>query len=145
MHLYIESTNPTPDEQTLMALIESNDELSIALSKYSHALLDSRKEFGDNPQHSRGKARESTSSARPARVSFSVSSGSSASSASGAVVDAPMTSGSSDFVSSSTAGPSVVPQRSRSVRHSEYIYSPEDYQDHNPFNYGSNGKARMNA
>lgn len=45
---YIESTNPAPDEGTLVALIETNDELSVSLSKYSHSILDARKGHGNN-------------------------------------------------------------------------------------------------
>ncbi|KAA8651650.1 uncharacterized protein ATNIH1004_000541 [Aspergillus tanneri] len=46
MENYIHSTNPAPDEDTLMTLIETNDELSAALSKHQHALLNARKALG---------------------------------------------------------------------------------------------------
>lgn len=48
IHGYIESTNPAPDEHTLVTLIETNDELSVSLSKYSHAILEARKVCGNN-------------------------------------------------------------------------------------------------
>ncbi|GIK04720.1 hypothetical protein Aspvir_008814 [Aspergillus viridinutans] len=49
---YIHSTNPAPDENTLQTLIETNDELSVALSKYQHAFLSARKATGNSGSHS---------------------------------------------------------------------------------------------
>lgn len=46
MENYIHSTTPAPDEDTLMTLIEANDELSAALSKHQHAILKARKALG---------------------------------------------------------------------------------------------------
>ncbi|KAL3468157.1 hypothetical protein BJX64DRAFT_85205 [Aspergillus heterothallicus] len=43
---YIHATNPPPDEDTLLTLIETNDELSVALSKHQHAMLQARKALG---------------------------------------------------------------------------------------------------
>ncbi|KAL5045413.1 hypothetical protein BDW71DRAFT_87062 [Aspergillus fruticulosus] len=43
---YIHATNPTPDEDTLLTLIETNDELSVALSKHQRAILHARKALG---------------------------------------------------------------------------------------------------
>ncbi|OJJ45646.1 hypothetical protein ASPZODRAFT_133507 [Penicilliopsis zonata CBS 506.65] len=40
---YIDATDPPPDEDTLFTLIQTNDELSVALSKYQHAVLKARK------------------------------------------------------------------------------------------------------
>lgn len=35
---YIHSTDPAPDEDTLLTLIETNDQLSVAMSKHQRAL-----------------------------------------------------------------------------------------------------------
>lgn len=66
---YIHSTNPTPDEDTLTTLIETNDELSVALSKHHHAFLRARKMTGGtpspSPSHSSGTVSATASGARP--------------------------------------------------------------------------------
>ncbi|KAJ5490967.1 hypothetical protein N7539_002534 [Penicillium diatomitis] len=43
---YIHSTNPAPDEDTLLTLIETNDEISVALSRQQRAMLKARKARG---------------------------------------------------------------------------------------------------
>lgn len=43
---YIHSTNPTPDEETLLTLIECNDAISVALSQQQRAMLKARKSRG---------------------------------------------------------------------------------------------------
>lgn len=43
---YIHSTNPTPDEDTLLTLIEANDEISVAMSQQQRAMLKARKARG---------------------------------------------------------------------------------------------------
>ncbi|KAL2823405.1 hypothetical protein BDW59DRAFT_98483 [Aspergillus cavernicola] len=43
---YIHATNPPPDEDTLLTLIETNDELSVALSKHQRSMLEARKALG---------------------------------------------------------------------------------------------------
>jgi hypothetical protein len=55
---YIHSTNPAPDENTLQTLIETNDELSVALSKYQHAFLSARKATGNSGSQSPVSANE---------------------------------------------------------------------------------------
>ncbi|KAJ9304540.1 hypothetical protein DTO217A2_5908 [Paecilomyces variotii] len=45
---YISADNPAPDEDTLVTLIESNDELSVALSIYQRGILKARKAMGTN-------------------------------------------------------------------------------------------------
>ncbi|KAF7595623.1 hypothetical protein BBP40_005371 [Aspergillus hancockii] len=49
---YIHSTNPAPDEDTLLTLIEANDELSMSLSKHQHALLHARRTLGQSGSQS---------------------------------------------------------------------------------------------
>jgi GAT domain len=46
---YIHSTNPAPDEDTLLTLIETNDQLSIAMSKHQRALLQARRTMSSSP------------------------------------------------------------------------------------------------
>ncbi|EAS32161.3 uncharacterized protein CIMG_03185 [Coccidioides immitis RS] len=43
MQAYMEATDPSPDEETMMTLIETNDKLSVSLSKYQRAQLNARK------------------------------------------------------------------------------------------------------
>lgn len=46
---YMNAENPAPDEDTLVTLIETNDQLSMALSKYQRALLNARKAESQTP------------------------------------------------------------------------------------------------
>ena len=46
---YIHADNPAPDEDTLLTLIETNDQLATGMSKYQHALLEARKKMGATP------------------------------------------------------------------------------------------------
>ncbi|KAL8692366.1 MAG: hypothetical protein Q9218_002585 [Villophora microphyllina] len=46
---YINSDNPPPDENTLLTLIETNDQISMALSRYQRAMLQSRRMTGNSP------------------------------------------------------------------------------------------------
>ncbi|OKL64367.1 hypothetical protein UA08_01082 [Talaromyces atroroseus] len=43
---YMAVENPPPDENTLLTLIETNDQLSVALSKYQRTLLNARRAMG---------------------------------------------------------------------------------------------------
>ncbi|KAJ5834084.1 hypothetical protein N7447_000110 [Penicillium robsamsonii] len=45
---YIHSTNPAPDEDTMLTLIETNDEISVALSQQQRAMLKARKIRGSS-------------------------------------------------------------------------------------------------
>ncbi|KAE8311301.1 hypothetical protein BDV41DRAFT_578786 [Aspergillus transmontanensis] len=49
---YIHSTNPPPDEDTLLTLIEANDELSMSLSRHQRALLNARRALGQSDSQS---------------------------------------------------------------------------------------------
>ncbi len=46
MQSYIHSDNPPPDEDTLLTLIETNDQLATAMSKHQRAMLQARKITG---------------------------------------------------------------------------------------------------
>ena len=43
MQSYINATDPAPDEDTMLTLIETNDKLAVSLSKYQRAVLNARK------------------------------------------------------------------------------------------------------
>ena len=43
MQQYIHADNPAPDEDTLLTLIETNDQLAMAMSKHQRALLQARR------------------------------------------------------------------------------------------------------
>ena len=49
MQDYIHSDNPAPDEDTLLTLIETNDQLATAVSKHQRALLQARRATGVSP------------------------------------------------------------------------------------------------
>ncbi|KAI2009847.1 hypothetical protein LOZ39_006513 [Ophidiomyces ophidiicola] len=49
LQAYMEATNPAPDEETMMTLIETNDKISSALSKYQRAQLNARKHTSTAP------------------------------------------------------------------------------------------------
>ena len=49
MQDYIHSDNPAPDEDTLLTLIETNDQLAMAISKHQRALLQARRATGVSP------------------------------------------------------------------------------------------------
>lgn len=49
MQDYIHSDNPAPDEDTLLTLIETNDQLAMANSKHQRALLQARRATGVSP------------------------------------------------------------------------------------------------
>ncbi len=46
---YIHSDDPPPDEDTLLTLIETNDQLASAISRHQRALLQARRFFGATP------------------------------------------------------------------------------------------------
>ncbi|RAL15708.1 GAT-like domain-containing protein [Aspergillus homomorphus CBS 101889] len=64
---YIHATNPAPDEDTLLTLIQTNDELTVALSNHQHALLRARRSMGQS-----GSPSPATSSSNEAAASGAV-------------------------------------------------------------------------
>jgi hypothetical protein len=46
---YINADDPPPDEDTMLTLIETNEQLSIAISKHQRAVLQARKAMGATP------------------------------------------------------------------------------------------------
>ncbi|PWY64044.1 GAT domain-containing protein [Aspergillus heteromorphus CBS 117.55] len=59
---YIHATNPGPDEDTLVTLIETNDELSVALSKHQHAILSARRAQGLSASQSSASSSQASAS-----------------------------------------------------------------------------------
>lgn len=53
---YINSEDPRPDEDTLLTLIETNDQISTALSRYQRAMLQARRITGGTPSPASGSA-----------------------------------------------------------------------------------------
>lgn len=49
LQTFIHASNPPPDEDTLQTLIETNDEVSVALSQQQRAMLKARKARGSAP------------------------------------------------------------------------------------------------
>lgn len=64
---YIHAKNPAPDEDTLLTLIESNDELSVALSKHQRAILNARKALGGSNGQSPARSDEITADSDSSR------------------------------------------------------------------------------
>ena len=67
---YIHADSPPPDEDTLLTLIETNDQLATAMSKYQRALLEARKRMGSTsspqpPANARGPYEAPTECAAP--------------------------------------------------------------------------------
>lgn len=49
MQIYINADNPAPDHDTMQTLIETNEQLSLATSRYQRALLAARRAMGASP------------------------------------------------------------------------------------------------
>jgi GAT domain len=48
---YIIAQNPAPDNDTMLTLIETNDQLALAMSKHQRAILQARKTLGSNTEN----------------------------------------------------------------------------------------------
>ncbi|KAL8908296.1 MAG: hypothetical protein Q9207_000918 [Kuettlingeria erythrocarpa] len=60
---YINSEDPRPDEDTLLTLIETNDQISTALSRYQRAMLQARRITSGTPSPASGGAQRNGSGA----------------------------------------------------------------------------------
>lgn len=49
MQIYINCDSPAPDDDTMLTLIETNEQLSLASSRYQRAVLSARRALGANP------------------------------------------------------------------------------------------------
>ena len=57
---YMNCENPSPDEDTMLTLIETNDQLNVAMSKHQRSMLQARKAAGmPSPQPPPGQERDS--------------------------------------------------------------------------------------
>lgn len=130
---YIHATNPAPDEDTLLTLIETNDEIAVALSQQQRAMLKARKIRGSSSPSSSNLTSPSPTSqgvsgvAGPATRPPPRSPESSASAA-----ELPSTTMSGGRASASNAAapavaPAPVPAPAR------YEYNSADFQVRNPF------------
>lgn len=108
---YIHSTNPPPDEETLLTLIETNDEISVALSQQQRAML---------------KARKARGSSTPTSNINSPSSPASDAVASGGLGSSPAPSASLPAVAAAATGPAPTQQTSAPVQTQRQSRSPEE-------------------
>ncbi|KAL1982425.1 hypothetical protein VTN96DRAFT_1330 [Rasamsonia emersonii] len=120
---YMECDNPPPDEDTLLTLIETNDQLSVALSRYQRAVLNSRKALsnGNNNSNSTSTSNSNSNSSSPGPETR----------------DRPLPAppGEARPVRASVPAPALSsppppPARPRTTR---YEYNPEEFQVQNPF------------
>lgn len=70
---FIQANNPSPDEDTLLTLIETNEEISVAISGQQRAVLNARKLKSSSPQS--GSGDQITPVASPGSGSSAVASG----------------------------------------------------------------------
>ncbi|KAL4895758.1 hypothetical protein BDV59DRAFT_143900 [Aspergillus ambiguus] len=137
MQTYIHSTNPPPDEDTLLTLIEANDRLSVAQSKHQHAILHARKALGQSGSQSPASSKDNASASGglppvpapplPHRDSGTPPTMSSMSPVSPESTSAPMPT----LVSSPISPPA--PTTTNSSAAGRYEYRSEDFQVQNPF------------
>ncbi|GFF23479.1 hypothetical protein IFM46972_00690 [Aspergillus udagawae] len=132
---YIHSTNPAPDESTLQTLIETNDELSVALSKYQHAFLSARKATGNSgsqsPVSSNGATATGTNRPLPVLpVPQRQEQSPSPSVSSPPPPPPPQQQSTATAAPLSAAPPTAAPVSNSAAR---YEYRSEDFQVQNPF------------
>ncbi|BCR86588.1 VHS and GAT domain-containing protein [Aspergillus chevalieri] len=125
---YINSTNPAPDEDTLLTLIETNDEISVALSKHQRAVLNARKVLGSANNQSPAESGDITASSAntrpvPAPPLPQRNVPIAAESSSPAPVPTPVP----------TTAPAPAPTANPSAGAGRYEYRSEDFQVQNPF------------
>lgn len=107
---YMQCQNPPPDDHTLLTLIETNDQLSVAMSKYQRAVLTSR------------KAQEINNSPSPPKDGSTVS-----------MRQAPSPLATQPGVDPVPEPPSLRHTVSTRNGNVKYQYNPDDFQVENPF------------
>ncbi|KAJ5693848.1 hypothetical protein N7536_004260 [Penicillium majusculum] len=161
---YIQTTNPAPDEDTLLTLIETNDEISVALSQQQRAMLKARKIRGSSsPTSSNLNSPSPTSQViAPAATNFSPPPSApprteTRSPEAAAPVAAPITAPVAAPVATQLPSPTMTGGRplashpvSGSATTGRYEYNSEDFQVRNPFadDYAtndSNGSNRVHG
>jgi hypothetical protein len=124
---YIHSTNPAPDEDTLLTLIETNDEISVALSQQQRAMLKARKVRGSSSPSS-----SNLGSPEPAAQSGAFASGA-AGSVAAELPSTVMTGGRTSTVDAPAATPVATAAPTATGSTGRYEYRSEDFQVQNPF------------
>ncbi|KAJ5184431.1 hypothetical protein N7472_009271 [Penicillium cf. griseofulvum] len=143
---YIHSTNPAPDEDTLLTLIETNDEISVALSQQQRAMLKARKIRGSSsPSSSNLNSPSPTSpSTAPAATNFSPPPGPPARTATqSSEFPAPVAAQLPSTAMPGGRAPASNPAPG-SATTSRYEYNAEEFQVRNPFadDYATNDSAQ---
>ncbi|KAL1963549.1 hypothetical protein VTN77DRAFT_7994 [Rasamsonia byssochlamydoides] len=120
---FMNCDNPPPDEDTLLTLIETNDQLSVALSRYQRAILNSRKALS-NGSNGSGNGNGSAHSPSPA-----------APEARNRPLPAPTEAESVTPPPRAPAAPAPSSPPSPPVRTgtNRYEYNPDEFQVQNPF------------
>jgi GAT domain len=126
---YMQCDDPPPDDETLLTLIETNDKISAALSKYQRALLNGRQAQtnGSEVSHDSSSGGPPVTTAElpvPAQRAL------------GLKADSPV---------SPTQAPGKTPSVSTRSGNSRYQYNPEEFQVQNPFADSKNGQPELPA
>ncbi|KAJ5361817.1 hypothetical protein N7541_002661 [Penicillium brevicompactum] len=126
---FIQANNPAPDEDTLLTLIETNDEISVAISRQQRAMLKARKLRGSSSPSSSNVNSPSPTAGSGANVP-AVSTP--------APAPAPSASDTAPSVVSAVSSPPPLPRQSihdQTMRAmtSRYEYNAEEFQVRNPF------------
>ncbi|KAG2415098.1 hypothetical protein HFD88_006289 [Aspergillus terreus] len=135
MQAYIHSTNPPPDEDTLLTLIEANDKLSVAQSKHQHSMLHARKALGQSGSQSPASSNDNASASGALRPAAAPplphrDSGSPPTVSSPAPVSPEPTPGPAPTQAPMSAPAPIATNSSTAGR---YEYRSEDFQVQNPF------------
>lgn len=121
---YIHSTNPTPDEETLLTLIECNDEISRALSQQQRAMLQARKIRGSaSPSGNSNSSANANGANGTTPSNDAVASGARQGSNGAPLID----------FEDNTAMTGGRITNVRDDTHQEYQYNPADFEDRDPF------------
>jgi hypothetical protein len=136
---YMAVENPPPDEDTLLTLIETNEHLSVALSKYQRAVLNARKAAGitaaDGTSNGIGNVIGNSSSPSPVEEARQHQSPPSASQEWSIPPPGPPP-GSAAVAAATTAeslsSPSTPPPQNWSAAN-RYQYNPNEFRVENPF------------
>lgn len=130
---YMQATNPAPDDETLLTLIETNDELSVALSQQQRAALKARKARGSVSQSpNNNSARERSPQSN--KNNYAVASGAIGPMSANAAprLDNDVPSPLIDVNDAAEPAPSSRPTAPRTTSQ-RYEYNSDEFQVQNPF------------
>lgn len=130
---YMQATDPAPDDETLLTLIETNDELSVALSQQQRAVLKARKARGfvsQSPNNNSSRER----SPQPNNNNYAVAAGAIGPMSASAAprLDNNMPSPLVDIDDAAEPAPSSRPTAPRTTSQ-RYEYNSDEFQVQNPF------------